>query len=73
MCGINGCTWGDVELVKKMNRAVVHRGPDDHGLEQIGNIVLGHVRLSIIDLSKAGHQPMYYEKAGGACSATHRK
>jgi len=73
MCGINGCTWGDVELVKKMNRAVAHRGPDDHGLEQIGNVVLGHVRLSIIDLSKAGHQPMYYEKAGGACSATHRK
>ena len=36
----------------------VHRGPDDHGVLEIGNVCLGSNRLSIIDLSAAGHMPM---------------
>lgn len=43
--------------------ALEHRGPDDHGSETLtvaGSVVaLGHTRLSIIDLSSAGHQPMH--------------
>jgi len=42
--------------------ALHHRGPDDRGLETFtvanGRLVLGHTRLSIIDLSSGGHQPM---------------
>jgi asparagine synthase (glutamine-hydrolysing) len=38
-----------------------HRGPDDCGLKNFGAVGLGHTRLSIIDLSEAGHQPMTNE------------
>ena len=38
-----------------------HRGPDDRGIFIDKNIGLGHRRLSIIDLSKTGHQPMFNE------------
>src|SRR5262249_8646027 len=38
-----------------------HRGPDDRGLYRNGNVNLGHRRLSILDLSQAGHQPMSNE------------
>ena len=41
-----------------MARAISHRGPDDAGLWQEDGLVLGHRRLSIIDLSPEGHQPM---------------
>lgn len=41
-----------------MNGAVSHRGPDDQGIFTDKNVGLGHARLSIIDLSPAGHQPM---------------
>lgn len=41
-----------------MNRLQRHRGPDGEGIWQEGNIALGHVRLSIIDLSSAASQPM---------------
>lgn len=40
-----------------------HRGPDDEGLYNDAHVSLGHVRLSIIDLSSAGHQPMVSEDA----------
>ena len=64
MCGINGfysnssLTFDNVIL--KMNSAISHRGPDNSGVWQDKNsgIVLGHQRLSIIDLSDAGNQPM---------------
>jgi asparagine synthase (glutamine-hydrolysing) len=64
MCGINGfysnssLTFDNVIL--KMNSAISHRGPDTNGVWQDKNsgIVLGHQRLSIIDLSAAGNQPM---------------
>lgn len=43
-----------------MGRQIGHRGPDDHGLflDDVNGIALGQNRLSIIDLSSAGHQPM---------------
>ena len=68
MCGITGVLYaapamGDeqlVRLVKKMNDTLVHRGPDDSGewVDAQAGIALGHRRLSILDLSPAGHQPM---------------
>lgn len=58
MCGINGFTWEDESLVEEMNDAISYRGPDDAGVYSDQNISLGHRRLSILDLSKAGHQPM---------------
>jgi len=61
MCGINGFNWKDEELIKKMNERIRHRGPDDEGYYVDDNVSLGNVRLSIIDLSKAGHQPMCNE------------
>lgn len=41
-----------------MTRTILHRGPDAHDCVQLGPASLGHARLSIIDLTKAGHQPM---------------
>lgn len=48
------------EAIKGMNTIIAHRGPDDEGFFLGNNFALGHRRLSIIDLSKAGHQPMIY-------------
>ncbi|ACS32503.1 asparagine synthase (glutamine-hydrolyzing) [Thermococcus gammatolerans] len=64
MCGINGFSWSDEGLVREMNVAIRHRGPDDEGVYVDDNVSLGHVRLAIIDLSPKGHQPMRYEKNG---------
>jgi asparagine synthase (glutamine-hydrolysing) len=58
MCGINGFSWDDEDLIQKMNNAIKHRGPDDEGFYRDNNVSLGNVRLSIIDLSEHGHQPM---------------
>jgi asparagine synthase (glutamine-hydrolysing) len=62
MCGINGIISNAIEdkeiRVKSMNARLAHRGPDDEGFWQEGDAALGHKRLSIIDLSTAGHQPM---------------
>jgi asparagine synthase (glutamine-hydrolysing) len=44
-----------------MTAAEIHRGPDDSGLFQDARVVLGHRRLTIIDLSPTGHQPMSNE------------
>jgi asparagine synthase (glutamine-hydrolysing) len=46
------------ELIKSINDKVAHRGPDDEGYHFGKNYALGHRRLSIIDLSQRGHQPM---------------
>jgi asparagine synthase (glutamine-hydrolysing) len=53
----------DRGLVLAMRDRIAHRGPDDGGLWQSpdGRVVLGHRRLSIVDLSPAGHQPMSNE------------
>ncbi len=61
MCGINGFSWGDQKLIRAMNQATCNRGPDDEGVFADSNVSLGHRRLSIIDLSPAGHQPMSNE------------
>lgn len=64
VCGICGIVGrADAELMKLMLARIAHRGPDDEGIyldeassgEGVG---LGHRRLSIIDLSPAGHEPM---------------
>jgi asparagine synthase (glutamine-hydrolysing) len=64
MCGIAGKfnykTFEPVadELIQAMCDKIVHRGPDDYGVFIDGPVGLGHRRLSIIDLSEQGHQPM---------------
>lgn len=64
MCGISGI-WNsgnpqdDLERIGQMNAALAHRGPDASGIWQDAQITLGHRRLSIIDTSSAGNQPMH--------------
>ena len=63
MCGICGAyslvgAAVDKTIVERMNECLAHRGPDDSGLYTEPSLVLGHRRLSIIDLSAAGRQPM---------------
>ncbi len=63
MCGINGIFHFqsqrkvDSKILTKMRDSMEHRGPDDKGLFVKNNIGLGHRRLSILDVSAAGHQP----------------
>ncbi|HVZ93465.1 MAG TPA: asparagine synthase (glutamine-hydrolyzing), partial [Phycisphaerales bacterium] len=80
MCGIAGIVTRDKPLAERALRAMLcaetHRGPDDEGLELIdtgGNggsggggtvVALGQRRLSIIDLSPLGHQPMHHAESG---------
>jgi len=62
VCGIYGILRprGEVRAaLQKMQAGVAHRGPDGAGLEHLDGAVLGHQRLSIIDLSEAGAQPMW--------------
>src|SRR5262249_43056119 len=64
MCGIGGWlgTLPDHEgLAKRMVQALQHRGPDAHGIRSWSKATLVHTRLSIIDLSLAGAQPMTNE------------
>jgi asparagine synthase (glutamine-hydrolysing) len=66
MCGIAGlicfhtaCNEEDhLSLVRTMCAIQAHRGPDDTGVVSLGSVCLGAVRLSIIDLTEAGHMPM---------------
>lgn len=58
MCGFNGFTYRDAELLRRMHRLTHHRGPDDEGFFEQEEISLAHNRLAIIDLSSAGRQPM---------------
>jgi asparagine synthase (glutamine-hydrolysing) len=51
----------DPGIVAAMNQRVVHRGPDDEGVFVGEGFGLGHRRLSILDLSSAGHQPMAFQ------------
>ena len=66
MCGIAGVfdTTGasvPLESLKRMTDCVAHRGPDGEGHYTFGPVGLGHRRLSIIDLSAAGREPMANE------------
>lgn len=58
MCGIAGFTWQDDALIRRMTDTLAHRGPDQHGAYSTADISLGHRRLSIIDLSEQGRQPL---------------
>ena len=66
MCGITGIInlkgkTVDHEHLKEVNNLIAHRGPDDEGFYHHNNIGLGHRRLSILDLTEAGHQPMFFD------------
>ena len=61
MCGICGFTWEDRPVVQAMADALLHRGPDQDGYHCAPGISLGHRRLSIIDLSENGRQPIANE------------
>ena len=58
MCGINGITFRDEKIIKLMNNTLKHRGPDALEYKLFPELSLGHARLSIIDLTTAGNQPM---------------
>jgi asparagine synthase (glutamine-hydrolysing) len=63
MCGVAGLVHTDGAsasplVLQRMTDAIAHRGPDGQGQWTDGPVGLGHRRLSIIDLSPAGHQPM---------------
>ena len=66
MCGICGIwDYGKItdrerKLIGTMNSSQAHRGPDDVGEYYGTHVALGHRRLSILDLTKAGHQPLCY-------------
>ena len=67
MCGLTGlvCIAPDYDqaecetIVQRMNERIAYRGPDDRGVESRERVCLGSLRLSIIDLSAAGHMPMH--------------
>ncbi len=63
MCGIAGIIGVKNQEASKKNaqamlKTLEHRGPNDQGIESWDEVILGHRRLSIFDLSSAGHQPM---------------
>lgn len=65
MCGINGIVKFEEKTVTqeeilRMNEKIKHRGPDHGGVFVDGKVGLGHRRLSILDLSPMGNQPMVY-------------
>ena len=68
MCGICGYLWypgggrqpeAKAQLDRMMD-AIAHRGPDNQAgwVDAEAGVALGHLRLAIVDLSPAGHQPM---------------
>ena len=67
MCGIAGFIVNHeskldlTSIAKKMVNMIGHRGPDDEGVwvDETSQVAFGHKRLSILDLSMAGHQPMH--------------
>ena len=64
MCGINGIISKSKEkekFIHKMNEKILHRGPDAEGIYTDEYVALGQRRLSIIDLSDNGNQPIYNE------------
>ncbi len=68
MCGLTGFFapdshgFGEIEhSIRIMTNTLCHRGPDDQGvwIDEASKIAMGHTRLSILDLSPFGHQPMF--------------
>jgi asparagine synthase (glutamine-hydrolysing) len=69
MCGIAGCVTADGRrpdrgTLDALAAALGHRGPDDAGIEIVGNVGLVHTRLAIVDPSPAGHEPMQHAQSG---------
>lgn len=63
MCGITGIISKNTiekDILESMTETIAHRGPDGFGYYYGKQFVFGHRRLSIVDLSVAGHQPMHY-------------
>ena len=65
MCGLSGLiskTKAEVQrsLLQQMNQIIRHRGPDADGFYYWNNVGLAHRRLSILDLSEEGNQPMHF-------------
>lgn len=62
MCGITGiiASQSSAQIIRAMTQAITHRGPDADGIwcDEERGVALGHRRLSILDLSDAGAQPM---------------
>ena len=58
MCGICGFNWKDEKLIKRMVEKIRHRGPDAQGTKTFEEASIANARLSIIDLSPKGNQPM---------------
>ena len=58
MCGICGFNWNNEKLIQRMVQKIHHRGPDSNGVKTFPNFSLGNARLSILDLSARGNQPM---------------
>lgn len=58
LAGFSSSDWA--AILQRMGSAIAHRGPDDDGvwMDAVAGIGLAHRRLSIVDLSAAGHQPM---------------
>jgi asparagine synthase (glutamine-hydrolysing) len=59
MCGILGFVGKDKALGEQMAKVLAHRGPDDEGIEADESVVIGSRRLSIQDLSRRAHMPMW--------------
>ena len=67
MCGLTGFLWNQKakysisDQLKSMTSSITHRGPDDEGfwVDERSRVAIGHRRLSVLDLSSAGHQPMH--------------
>lgn len=66
MCGLFGIvhtlTAADPALVERHTNLAAHRGPDGHGIYVDGNVGFGHRRLSIVELSELGAQPMRHAR-----------
>jgi asparagine synthase (glutamine-hydrolysing) len=67
MCGISGIVNKNASAVgptaiRAINDLIAHRGPDDEGFFFGAHFALGHRRLSILDLSPDGHQPMHFRE-----------
>ena len=67
MCGIAGFYQFNTQCnseaaIQLMTSKLIHRGPDDQGTYVNQNVALGHRRLSILDLSNLGHQPMFTDE-----------
>lgn len=70
MCGLAGCFGtADTKTIGRMLDALPHRGPDDRGIHVHDQTVLGHTRLSIVDVAK-GRQPILADdgRAGIICN-----